>query len=182
MKIYITSDTHLGHKRIVDMADRPSDYRERILADCRRTLAPGHVFIHLGDVSVGDDDAQNRAMTAAASAAHRRILVRGNHDGRSLTWYLARGWDWVCDSMTLDVFGARVLLTHEPAARTTDADLNIHGHLHAGEHHGSALADGWHVLVSLERDGYDLFDLQRIVQRHTAGGVATLGGLAEVGR
>ena len=173
MKIYLTSDTHLGHDRIVELAHRPADHGERLLAHCRQTLAPGHLFIHLGDVSVGNDDANHRAMLAAAARADRRVLVRGNHDGRSLTWYLARGWDWVCDSMALDIYGARVLLTHAPEP-VPDGTVNIHGHLHNGGHHGLAPDDGRHILIALERDGYKVFALDDLLKRLAAPTVARL--------
>jgi hypothetical protein len=43
-------------------------------------------------------------------------------------------------------------------------DLNIHGHLHLGVHHGDVIADGRHILISVEHLQYQPIPLRTVLE------------------
>lgn len=131
MNFWVMSDTHLGHDAIRDYCGRPNDHEMRILNGLWR-VQPEDVLIHLGDVCMYDDDRWHRLIDQ--SCLGKRWLVRGNHDRKSLTWYLSRGWNCVSDELKIRMFGKDVLFTHAPATNHSDFDINIHGHLHNTGH------------------------------------------------
>lgn len=78
---YFTSDTHYGHRNIIDFCDRPySDVHHMDVDLVKRaasTVAVGDELWHLGDVALGylDDTLTNLARIAVDVT-----LVAGNHD------------------------------------------------------------------------------------------------------
>ncbi len=59
----------------------------------------------------------------------KKILVRGNHDDKSLEKYTEMGWDFACDSIVMKLGGVVILFSHKPRLGHR-ADINIHGHFH----------------------------------------------------
>lgn len=165
MNYRLTTDTHLGHKRLHESAlgGRPHDFEERILADIKKSCCGFGVFIHLGDVSLYKDAHWQDQLMQAIPAGYKRWLARGNHDDKSISWYLDRGWDCVADQFLINAFGKNILLSHKPVADRDDFDLNIHGHWHHPRHHfDDPKGDKQHLLY-LEHD-YKVFDLRTIVE------------------
>jgi len=159
MKYRIISDTHLGHtSQMIEYCGRPENYEDRIIKSIKTVVGNDDILIHLGDVCIGNDDKWNRAITDAC--AGKCWLVRGNHDKRSNRFYLVRGWDWVGDSMTLNIFGRSILFTHIPSQDVVD--VNVHGHLHNSGHRGY-WDDDKHILVMCEHS-YEPVDLRRLVE------------------
>lgn len=99
--------------------------------------------------------------------ACRSILVKGNHDSKSYNWYLQNGWDWVCDTFTLERHGKTILFSHEPKAWDGYFDINIHGHLHNSQHHLENELKGierhGQYLICLEDLKYKLISLDTIL-------------------
>lgn len=114
MKTWLTTDTHFGHFKMVQYCGRPADFSERILVNLGNSVKPGDLLIHLGDFCIGDDGVWHGRYLEDFLPGVKHWLVRGNHDRNSNTWYLGHGWDMVCDSFTLEMFGKRILfpLTH----------------------------------------------------------------------
>lgn len=128
-KYWITTDTHFGHSTLVEKGYRPSHFGHMFTRGMTR-IKPDDIFIHLGDICIGDDEFWNEWLTLGH---HKKILVRGNHDHKSDSWYYEHGWDFVCDSFTLEKYGKKILFSHEPV-RDHGCDLNIHGHWHDNDH------------------------------------------------
>lgn len=150
MKIFVTTDTHFGHYSLADeYRARPGDFEKRIVRNWRRMIGDDDLVIHLGDVVVGRSVDWT---SIVPSLSGRKILVLGNHDRKSISWYLGNGFDFCCSSFVWEVFGLRILLSHEPAFEGT-FDLNIHGHLHGGRHREYG-CDARHHLLSLEDTSY----------------------------
>jgi calcineurin-like phosphoesterase family protein len=186
---WLTTDTHLGHDALVEDKCRPAGFSEKIIRALRNVLKFTDVLIHLGDVSFEREDFWNREL---CSLPGKKWLVNGNHDKRSESWYLERGWDWVGNSMTLTAFGKRILLSHAPQLiegtsmipyTTPDGgtgthmasfkyDLNIHGHFHdfglekvaEMEPHYYNLLTPRHYLISLEELNYQPIKLKRVIE------------------
>jgi len=125
---WLISDTHFTDVKIAEFCGRPVDHEEK-MKKALRLVPVDSVLIHLGDVGSVD---VHRAQEVFIPLPYRRILVRGNHDKKSVTWYLAKGWDFVCDAFEVNAFGKRILFTHKPRTPLSMVvNLNIHGHFHS---------------------------------------------------
>ena len=153
MKYWIVSDTHFGHEKLKQWTGRGDDWDDRILQELP-TLVDTDIFIHLGDICWGDDAYWHECMLPMIDAK-KKILVRGNHDIKSTSWYYDHGWDLVVDRFDLKVYGVRIAFTHIPLDTQEDGiDINIHGHIHNCTHHDDeyGYVEGFHKVVHLEED------------------------------
>ena len=154
MYYVVVTDTHYGHDMLITKEYRPHNFADLIDASVAR-IPNGSVLIHLGDVCFGNEIA-NHEFYIQKHKHIKKILVRGNHDKRSNTWYIEHGWDFVCSGFTLDAYGKKILFTHKPVPRTDQAHLNIHGHFHASDHRThepefqAILDPDFHVLLAME--------------------------------
>lgn len=153
---FVTSDTHFGHLRILELCDRPFDSVDEMdaaLIDAwNSVVGPDDVVVHLGDLALGTIA---ESLPSTASLNGRRYLIPGNHDRVSSTYdrgrqlerftplYEAAGWTVLPEQVTAEVGGSEVLLSHFPYegdshgedrhvdARPADTGLPlIHGHVH----------------------------------------------------
>jgi len=177
MKIYATSDTHFGHDR--EKVHRPAGFEALILASVRR--AKGDILVHCGDFCIGDDLKHHRAFLDAGSHFKTKVLVRGNHDGKSDAWYYDQGWDFVCYAYVADHFGKRILFTHMPvpyrgeieAAYWTphyEPSINVHGHFHGNNHRkidSSGLYNkAYHYDLAPDIHKFGIVDVETIVKQN----------------
>jgi calcineurin-like phosphoesterase family protein len=133
---------------MVEKAWRPPDYQERILANWRRMVRPEDRVIHLGDVIIGKIGTLKETLDSLPGT---KFLVRGNHDYESDEWYMKRGFAFTGQGL---LFGG-VWFSHAPAlVLPSNAVLNVHGHLHDGEHHGTNIPDHC-KLLALEHTNYE---------------------------
>jgi calcineurin-like phosphoesterase family protein len=164
MNYYIISDTHFNHRKLIVAGYRPEDFEAKILNSFNR-IGSEDILIHLGDISIGKeiDFHQN----TLSKFKFRKYLVRGNHDKRSVSWYLNNGWNFVCDSFSLNMFGKNLTFTHKPVTINKD-EINVHGHIHSL--HREKEYDGFvygvnHVNVSPEVVGYNVISLRSLIER-----------------
>lgn len=151
---WLITDTHFGHDAMVHYCGRPKDFTERIKAAWYRDVAWNDVVYHLGDIGSKHKDLED----VSALPGHK-ILIRGNHDKRSYSWYLEHGFSAVMESCLLQVYGQRVLLSHIPQPDLGHYDINIHGHFHntnfrRHEPHIASILTPKHKLFALEYHGY----------------------------
>lgn len=169
MKYWVISDTHYHHRMLVEHNYRPEGFEGLIAKHWREMVKPEDLVIHLGDVVVGRDGEAHDVYVRPMPG--KKILVRGNHDSRSLGWYMGHGWDFCCDSFSIDYAGKRVLFTHIPD-HNTPCDINVHGHLHAipeQSHRRAEIMSFYkerHVLVAMELTKYRPLLLDTIVAQH----------------
>jgi calcineurin-like phosphoesterase family protein len=158
MKIWLTTDTHFGHKKLIEWG-RPEDFEYQIwtgLLSCR----PGEVLIHLGDVCIGHDEDAHRINIQPLQCL--KVLVRGNHDHKSNSWYFDHGWDLVVDSFTTTLYGKRIEFSHKPLPKREGIDMNIHGHWHGNDHRQDECPfydDSYHRQIALEWTNYKPVEL-----------------------
>jgi calcineurin-like phosphoesterase family protein len=167
-KIFIYTDTHFNHPAMKGF--RGDNYENKILRGLER-IPECDMFIHLGDVSCGNsaNDTIYHDLIANSVNAMSRVLVLGNHDKRSISWYLSHGWSCVVNTMTLNENGRSILFSHAPV-EVYDWMINIHGHLHNEEHRKTeAINDGRHILISLEENGYNARNLATVIERYERG-------------
>lgn len=150
MKIYVTSDTHLNHKKLIEWG-RPPDFEKRLIQSHSR-MASEDYLIHLGDFCIGEDERMHNIWFSALGHVQKRILVRGNHDKKSNGWYLSHGWSAVADQVVMKLFGKRVVFSHIPVQRALwgATDYNIHGHTHGNSHRDFEVKDYYDTLYHRE--------------------------------
>lgn len=165
MKIYAISDTHFNHKKLVEYG-RPVDFEEQILKNLSKV--DGDLLIHCGDFAIGKDEEGMARFVEATTGFSEKVLVRGNHDNKSDSWYLEHGFDFVCESFSNKYFGKRILFTHIPARRGP-FDNNIHGHLHGNTHRldgeqAELYEPGYHIDLAPEIRNYGPVSLQDLLK------------------
>lgn len=157
MNHWLISDTHFNHTKLDEWGGRTGDWQEAILKGLSRIPA-GDTLIHLGDICIGNDTESHELMMAALDPKVKRVLVRGNHDKKSLGWYTEHGWDFVCDGIELIFMGHYLHLTHRPARPAGNNTFNIHGHTHGNMHREEEYTEfyspQYHIDISPELVGY----------------------------
>lgn len=155
---WIISDTHFGHKNLQKYTGRPENVDDIFLENIRNApYKDGDTLIHLGDFCIAPgkvcQDFHSKFTSSVPYLVHT-VLVRGNHDVKSLSWYTRVGWDMVVDSFMVNAFGYKILFSHVPVSESAcDFDINIHGHLH------NASADNWEPEIRQTiTDKHVLFD------------------------
>jgi calcineurin-like phosphoesterase family protein len=172
MNYYIISDTHFGHEKMCDCFGRPYNFDKKIYNNINRVVKSDDVLIHLGDVCIGNDKKWNNLITDVECY---KWLIRGNHDSKSIQWYLSNGWDFVGDSISFNMFGLDILFTHIPSKGENISisdfyDINIHGHLHNSNHHeGQYIKDNKQYLISMENNNYQPYNLKNIAEEFKNG-------------
>lgn len=159
MNYWIFADTHFGHKSLLEKAGRPEHFERIILKRARDAVWWGDVVIHLGDVSTTNHLNWHRDFIRATEKASACWLVRGNHDDKSIAWYLRQGWDAVMDRMDLELYGFNFIFSHEPVKFVfQDEDeanepanwRNVHGHLHNPDRTPEWWPTPYHQLMKME--------------------------------
>lgn len=169
MKHWVITDTHFGHKEMIEYCGRPSDFRAKIMKNISSVLTPKDVLVHLGDICIGGDSWWN--MLLRRQVTGKMWLLKGNHDKKSAAWYLDNGWDFVADMFTLKMYGHTILFSHKPQPEGAYT-LNIHGHFHNSDHrrHEPELVkvkNSRQVLVMMEHE-YRPLSLEKIVRSYEA--------------
>lgn len=166
MNYWLISDTHFNHEKLTEWGGRSGDWQEKILAGLEQ-VPDGDVVIHLGDFCIGDDVETHKAFMNVLQPV-KKILVRGNHDKKSIQWYLEHGWDFVSDGIELIYHGHYLHLTHRPARPQGNTTWNIHGHTHGNLHRSEEYVDfyspQYHLDISPELRGYKPLRLDTLLK------------------
>lgn len=153
-KIWLISDTHFSHSKLEEWGGRTGNWEAKIW-DGLFNIPPNDLLIHLGDICIGQDELTNRRLKLLQ---YKKILIRGNHDKKSLSWYLSNGWDVVMDGMEIIYHGHYLHLTHRPQRPQGHTTWNIHGHTHGNMHRSEEYTEfyskDYHIDISPELIGY----------------------------
>jgi calcineurin-like phosphoesterase family protein len=163
MTYWVTTDTHLGHEKIIDFCDRPIDFNERIIKGLY-IMKPEDILIHLGDVA-WNDAGEKRYLENIP--CHKKWLVLGNHD-KSANFHLKAGWDWTARQMSMRRFGLLIRFSHKPVP-IGEEDIQLHGHFHNTDHHFweewlTAVMGSKHKLLVLENVDYKPVKLEDLLK------------------
>ncbi len=182
MKIWLITDTHFGHAKMIEYCGRPKGFEWLILTALNKAVRAGDLLIHLGDFCIGKDEDWHREYFRVVGAG-KNWLLKGNHDKKSNSWYLSHGWDWVGAKFQDKFFGKTILFSHVPKANIFGAsqyDINIHGHFHNNLHRlleGKYVVDGEekrnkkdlavltkkHKLLAVEEANYQPVSLEKFI-------------------
>lgn len=121
---WLLPDSHFNHENMVILCNRPPDFKKKIIDNLIKYCMPQDLFIHLGDLIFNNP--QELESILSNIRCQNKILVRGNHDRETNSWYRNRGFSFVCDSFVND----NILFSHKPQEDISKVDFNIHGHWH----------------------------------------------------
>jgi calcineurin-like phosphoesterase family protein len=164
MNYWVTADTHLGHMAMIEKCGRPDDFSRRIVNNTAAIVQEGDVLIHLGDFCLYADEFWNEQFSSKVLGKH--WLVRGNHDRKTSSWYLSRGWDCVVERLDMSLFGVDIAFTHRPVwpHMLEAGQLNIHGHHHNTRHHPEDEVTFQHRCINVEDNNYGPINLRRVIE------------------
>jgi len=172
---HIITDTHFNHKLMTAAGIRPSDYQEQILNNWLRLVHRYDTIFHLGDVVFSAQGTFHDEVLSKLPG--RKVLIRGNHDKQTNSWYLKHGWAQVLEYTTMhdldhektkeQLVFVTARLTHKPVTEPLPphVNVNIHGHLHAADHRLTEFPPPEYpcILLSLELHGYRPHTLSEIL-------------------
>ena len=159
MNRWVISDTHFGHKNIIDYENRPfasvEDMNAAIINNWRKIVNKKDIVFMLGDFSFYDKELTQSLMSALPG---RKILILGNHDSRSVEWYREVGFEHVSKwPIIIDDF---YILSHAPVYLCSSMPYaNIHGHIHSKK-----MTGGNYYNASVEHINYTPINLDAIKQ------------------
>lgn len=154
-RVWLTSDQHYGHARIIQHAGRPyanvEEMDAALVANHNAVVQPGDTIYHLGDFAWHD----KRVEEYLAKLNGEHYLVPGNHDAchschrkyrKGCTAYTFAGFTILEETFEMGLGGAlgNVLVSHMPTADHTDprypehrplpdevpGRIILHGHVH----------------------------------------------------
>ena len=165
MNIIITTDTHFNHKKLIEYG-RDENFEEKTKKWLKNNIKDNDLLIHLGDVCIGNDIDNNNWFKNELRC--KTYLVRGNHDKKSIEWYLKNGWDVCADRLDIEMFGKRICFSHTPIAWDGYFDINLHGHFHDTDHRRfepefNGVICGYNKLLALENNDYKSWYLKNLV-------------------
>lgn len=170
MKIYLITDCHFGHEKMLEFG-RPEGYENLILKNLSR-LNPGDLLINLGDFALGGHREEDWIkLYKEATPGVKHVLVAGNHDQHNLGWYMNKGFDFACRTFSGKFFGRNLLFSHIPRdlSHHPYTEFNIHGHFHTGDHRASEPAiqayynPEKHIKLAIEETNYKPVLLERLI-------------------
>ena len=167
--IFITSDTHFNHKNIIQYENRPfgsiPEMNDALIKNWNSVVKPTDLVIHLGDVGLGN--VSDLKWIVPKLNGHK-ILIKGNHDGKSEQFYLDCGFLEVLRDKTLVIDNKMIYCSHEPEKRPLvplDYNLHLYGHVHSKGHRGeypTIARNG--ACVCVERWNYTPVPLETIIK------------------
>lgn len=161
-KIFFTSDLHFGHANIINYCKRPFDsadhMNQEIIRRWNERVAANDLVYILGDVCMGNVQHTSKFVGMLSG---RKILVRGNHDKKSLNLpEFRQHFEEVHDYLELKDNHQLFVLCHYPMASWNGAHRGsymLHGHSHHGYYNGrpDTLDCGRILDVGIDGRGYD---------------------------
>lgn len=136
MRHLCIADTHFGHDKLVKAGLKSKNEDSKVLTSLVTGTQGGDILFHLGDFCFYNNEFWNSEFMQYSNAS-KYILVLGNHDRKTNSWYYGNGWDFVCNEFTLKAYGCCIVFSHKPVICPKGA-LNVHGHYHTN-HNGNKL-------------------------------------------
>lgn len=128
---FFTADLHLDHARIIEYARRPfssvEEMNETIADRWNERIKDRDTVYVLGDFAFSE----RSALQFLSRLRGRKILIRGNHDGKSVC--RASSWHDVRDYHSLSANQQSYILFHYPIEewnKRHHGAIHLHGHQH----------------------------------------------------
>ena len=167
-EIFVTSDTHFNHGRIIEYCDRPfvtvEEMNEALVENWNRVVGKDDVVYHCGDFAMGGA----AEIGSFVKRLNGRIkLIKGNHDRYGSSRLRDCGFAEVYDRPI--IIQDYLILSHAPMDTMVGRELpffNIYGHVHDDSRYATMAFSG--ACVCVERWNYapvSLEDLKFIWER-----------------
>jgi len=135
--IYIISDNHFNHWNINKYCKRRfrslDEMNRTMIKKWNNTIREQDIVISLGDI-VFTKGESSKIFKIIKQLKGRKILVKGNHDRKSYSFYLSHGFDFICERFDWYYNHKKILFLHDPNKITSEDikkhDFIIHGHIH----------------------------------------------------
>lgn len=150
--IWVTSDLHFYHKRIMDFckATRPwasvDEMNEGLMDSLHSTVKKNDTLYLLGDISFGN--AEQSLEIAKSLPGQVKYLVLGNHDTHLKGQEVGKYFNHRACIMEHKLFGHKVVMCHYPMLRWNRCQygsLHLFGHQHGNDigAKGRCMDVGW---------------------------------------
>lgn len=165
--IYFISDTHFYHTNIIKYCNRPfnnvEDMNELIIDNWNSIVSDTDTIYHLGDFCLSSD---NDIKSIFNRLNGNKILIRGNHDRKSVKFYENIGFK-VLTHAPIIIDEYKLMLSHVPLLDTIikDGYINIHGHIHNKELDNNCFSKDKHINVSVDVTGFKPISLDEIIYK-----------------
>ena len=163
-KIFVTSDTHFDHENIIDFCDRPFKdiyhMQEVLISNWNKVVKKDDTVYHLGDFAF----CNKQKLTSIVERLNGKIiLIKGNHDNHSFSFYNEIFYDFIPYPVIIDDF---FILSHYPLFINKHMPyVNIHGHLHNTCHRSVDFEITLkHYNVCVENTNYTPVDFNELVK------------------
>lgn len=132
MRTFIISDTHFGHRNIIEYTNRPfysvEEMNETLIKNWNSVVKKDDVVWHLGDFGFGSKET---IINIRSRLNGKIFLILGNHDSHPMKWYYECGFDKVYDKPV--IINDFYILSHMPRVVGADIYGYIYGHVHNDE-------------------------------------------------
>lgn len=134
-KIWVISDTHFCHRRILEYEaeNRPfkdrDEMNEALIQRWNEKVGKEDLVLHLGDFSFGN---KHRIKDIVARLNGRIWLLLGNHDREQHYNWQELGFERVIKCPYL--LDNKFVFSHEPLETIPDGLVNIYGHVHGSKY------------------------------------------------
>ena len=113
---WFISDTHFNHNSVIGFCDRPfkniEEMNQTIIDNWNKVVKKEDVCIFVGDIFMYSNMEQMRNILGQMNG-DRKILVKGNHDGKS-SEMISAGFSCVVDELVMTIADEKVTVSHYP--------------------------------------------------------------------
>lgn len=132
MTEWIISDTHFGHRNIIDYCSRPfssvGEMDEAMIARWNGSIGHEDLVYHLGDVGMSSGS-YDLSKVVSRLNGREKVLIRGNHDKNPESLRNV-GFDVVLEECMVRCDEVNFRLIHKPQTTQGYGDYILHGHIH----------------------------------------------------
>ena len=131
-KLFLTSDSHLGHFNICKYCHRPfqsrSEMDQTLIKNWNEVVPEDGIVVHCGDFMLPHNEDIKEYNKYLNQLNGRVLLLRGNHDLASLDW-VSDKLIAVRDQAMIVIDGVKIFAQHYPCA-AFNGDYHVYGHIH----------------------------------------------------
>lgn len=159
MNFFFTSDTHFGHKNIINYCNRPFDtvekMNETLIEKWNKKVGKKDIVYHLGDFCMGDPKQYIDHLNG------KIYSILGNHDKQIEKIWKQLGW--IKMIKTVKIGGVFITLCHYPFEVWNKSHFN-QWHLHGHCHGTLQVNHGKRYDVGVDSNGYEPVEFEELRQ------------------
>ena len=142
--IWFTSDSHLNHRAVVSMCQRPfenvDEMNDILIRNFNERVKKNDTVYILGDIAHRTPVIEVNNFISRLNG--KKILCKGNHDKR----YDSSLFEGIYDFLEISVHGVNISLMHYPMMswpKSRHGSIHLHGHIHSkGDYNLQQKEDG----------------------------------------